>query len=116
MGELRTSIEKDSLQPRFRLAVDGETASFLYQSDDIAYCHLYRNGELADDSGIPAQVTGSGDYRLEAYDAAGNMGYAEFTVEYHFNMGAILAIVLVILLIVAVAVFVRRVRSQIKVR
>ena len=86
------------------------------QSDDIAYCHLYRNGELLDDSGIPAQVTGSGDYRLEAYDAAGNMGYAEFTVEYHFNMGAILAIVLVILLIVAVAVFVRRVRSQIKVR
>ena len=114
--DLNTSFIRDSIQPRFLMSVQDSTAYFQYQSQDIAYCLLYRDGELISDSQIPAQISGSGTYRLEAYDEAGNMAYGEFQIDYHFNTGAIVVIVLVIALIVALVLFLRRARKQVRVR
>ena len=44
------------------------------------------------------------------------MAYSEFEIDFHFNTGAIVVIVLVIALIVGLVVFLRRTRRQIKVR
>ena len=115
-SDLNVTIVRDSTQPRFLVSVEDSTAYFQYQSDDIAYCRLYRGDELVSDGQIPAMVSGSGTYRLEAYDEAGNMAYSEFEIDFHFNTGAIVVIVLVIALIVGLVVFLRRTRRQIKVR
>ena len=115
-ADLTTTVTKDSIQPRFLLSVEDSTAYIQYRSSDIAYCKLYKDGELVFDQQIPAQVTGSGKYRLEAYDEAGNMAYSEFQIDYHFNMGAIVVILLVIVLIAALVLFLRRTRKQVRVR
>ena len=92
------------------------TVYFHYRSSDIVSCRLYRNGELVSDQQIPSEVSGSGSYRLEAYDAAGNMASSEFQIDYHFNTGAIIVILLVVTLIAALVVFLKRARSQVRVR
>ena len=115
-SDLTTTFVKDSIQPRFVLSREKSTVYFHYRSSDIVSCRLYRNGELVSDQQIPSEVSGSGSYRLEAYDAAGNMASSEFQIDYHFNTGAIIVILLVVTLIAALVVFLKRARSQVRVR
>lgn len=111
-GEREVALTRDSVRPRFHVSLEKNRAEVAYLSSDLASARLYKNGEEVSQGGVPSIIDGAGNYRLEVYDAAGNMGAAEFSIEYRFNRGAVMVIVLLVLLVVALVFFLLRTRRM----
>lgn len=116
LGELYSYVVLDTEAPRFSVTTEPNRAYVSYYSDDIANCVLYKNGNQQSEGELVSQVNGSGSYTLVVYDTAGNASMQSFDVHFSLNMGAVLAIVLVIALIAAGILFLKRARSDVKIR
>ena len=63
-----------------------------------------------------SRVTEAGRYHLIVKDEAGNTTEKDFIVKYRINIAAILAIITVIAIGVAVFLYMRKVRTTVRVR
>lgn len=115
-GNAYTYMTRDTQAPRFSVVSEKNRVLISYYSSDAAGCRLWKNGEELETSGLLSQISGSGNYTIEVYDAAGNTSTASFEIRYQMNMAAIMAIILLLLLIAALLLFFRRSRREVKVR
>ena len=109
-------LSLDTLQPLFDVSVVPNLATVRYRTSDVAYCILYKNGELMSNTGIITEITEAGEYSLTAYDRAGNRSSASFRVSYRINAGAVVAILIVIALIAGAVVYLVRIKQKVSIR
>ena len=115
-GNAYTYLARDTEAPRFSVTSEANRVLLSYYSSDTAGCRLWKNGEELETTGLLSQISGSGNYTIEVYDAAGNTSEASFQIKFQMNLAAIMAIVLLLLLIAALLLFFRRARKEVKVR
>lgn len=109
-------VTRDTVQPRFRVGHEPNRAAISYLSPDVVRCSVYKDGKLISDRDVVSAVEGSGDYTVQAYDVAGNMGYSSFSVSYQLNTGAIVAILILIVVVLAFILAMKRIRKKVVVR
>ena len=116
-GEKVVNFVKDSEAPKFTVdASKDNIATIEYESTDIVNCILYLGEELKSEGSWVYEVEGEGQYKLVVIDNAGNTTTKYFEITYGLNAGAIVAIILIVLLIVGIALLVKKFRSNVSVR
>ncbi len=115
-GSTELSVALDTVQPIFSVSVEPNLATITYKTNDIDHCVLYKNGELASNTGIVKELTEAGEYTLTAYDKAGNKSEAVFRVSYRINSGAVFAILIVLALIGGGVFYLLRIRKKVSIR
>ena len=115
-GQAEVYVPIDTTLPVFGVSVRPNVADIVYYTDDVTACTLYSRDAVVEDGHIINQVTKPGDYTLVAYDTAGNSWTSSFSVRYQVNAGAVIAILLVIGLIVALAVYILKIRKKVSIR
>ena len=114
-------LEKDTVPPQINLAgveggmSTGTSVTVEQLSEDIKLVEVYRNGSR-DEGYRGGDITDSGNYRVMVYDDAGNVSRYAFQMKYKMNAASVVSIVLVILCGAAIAVYVRKVKKDVKVR
>lgn len=106
---------KDTAAPRYYYSINEGKADFQYVSSDIARSRIIKDGTVIYDGEPVAQIDDPGTYQVEIYDAAGNISSAGLEIAYRMNTAGILVIVLVLILLAALAAFIRRTKKQMKV-
>ena len=114
-GPASVIFRKDTVAPRFSCGASENHLLIQYVTKDVAESRVIQDGTLIQSGGVVSTVQGNGDFEVQVYDAAGNMNRVQLTVPYSMNTAASLAIVLVVLLVVAGVIVVRRMKGQIKV-
>ncbi len=112
---LDVSLTKDTQPPVFEVKIGGGSASVQYQSEDIREVRLERGGEPVE-GGSVERIDRPGQYRLTVTDEAGNVASSQFVVRYRVDRYGVFAVVLVILLFTAGAVFVIHTKRTVKIR
>ncbi len=115
-GLTTVTVSRDTVPPQVRVTSEPNTARIEYISDDIAGAVLMRGNQEISRDQLPTVVTDVGRYQLTVYDIAGNETEKEFNVTYRVNVFAVLAIVMVIALGAALVIFMRRVKTNVRVR
>ncbi|WP_026495107.1 hypothetical protein [Butyrivibrio sp. WCD3002] len=115
-GSVTTEIYRDCTPPILKVDTQPNLAAITYMSDDIAAAVLKRGEEIISEDQLPTRVTQAGRYQLTVTDRAGNTTDVNFSVQYRINVYAILAIVMIIAIIGAVVIFLRRVKTKVRVR
>ncbi|MBE5860753.1 MAG: hypothetical protein E7301_11620 [Butyrivibrio sp.] len=115
-GSTTLTVIRDTQAPKVNVEVKPNLAKITYQSEDISAATLYRGTEVVLENALPTSVTEAGRYRLVTSDKAGNTTTTDFAVQYRINIYAILAIVMIIGLIGAVVIFIRRSKTKVRVR
>jgi len=110
------SFVKDSVAPGFYVSEEPNKAVIVYESDDVSYCRLFKDGKEVDVDGLVGEVSGSGDYMIEVYDTAGNYSTGAFRIDYQLNKAAVLVILLTALLAAAGLLIFKRIKKEVKVR
>lgn len=105
----------DRTPPEVSVEPGNGTATVSYDPDDVTKLVL-RNGEDEQVYTSLEKIERPGTYTLEAYDEAGNMTSISFKIKKSMNLAAVIAVVLVIALIGAGIVFVRRVKGNLNVK
>ena len=75
-----------------------------------------RGNELISEGQLVQRVTQAGRYQLTVRDRAGNETVTNFSVQYRINAFAIIAIVMVVALIAAIVLLLRRAGTKVRVR
>ena len=115
-GSTTVVINRDTVPPVFNVTTEPNTARIEYVSDDIADAVLMRGNQEISRGQLPTVITDVGRYKLTVYDLAGNETTKDFSVMYRINVFAILAILMVIALVGALLIFLRRVKTNVRVR
>ncbi|MCR5674361.1 MAG: hypothetical protein K6G16_01500 [Lachnospiraceae bacterium] len=115
-GTKTVAVLRDTVPPKVSIKTEPNAAHISYESDDIVSATLTRGEELVSDGQLITIVTKTGRYHLVVRDVAGNVAEHDFNVQYRINVFAILAIVMVIGLIGALVIFLRRVKTSVRVR
>ena len=114
-GSREFTLIYDGTQPFFTVSTEPNKATITYLSSDISRCVLYRNNEVVEDTGVIKEVTQPGKYTIYVYDTAGNRTQSQFMVHYRINAAAVIAIFGILALIAGVAVYIIRIRKNVKV-
>ena len=114
-GSREFTLIYDGTQPFFTVSTEPNKATISYLSSDISRCVLYRNNEVVEDTGVIKEVTQPGKYTIYVYDTAGNRTQSQFMVHYRINAAAVIAIFGILALIAGVAVYIIRIRKNVKV-
>lgn len=114
-------LEKDTVAPQASLTgvengvSTGTSVTIEPLSEDIKQIEVYRNGSR-DEEYHGGAITNSGNYRVMVYDQAGNVSQYSFRMKYKMNVASIISVVLVILLGTGIAVYVKKVKKDVRVR
>lgn len=114
-GESDLVVMVDKTAPRFSVATKPNLASIAYQSSDVSRVMVYRGNDLVNNGNVVSTITEPGRYSMTVFDRAGNSTTQSFVINYRINAGAVIAILIVIGLMVALGVFIYKVRSSVKV-
>ncbi len=114
-GTSELALTVDKTAPRFSVETRPNLASISYESDDVSRVMVWRGNDLVNDGNIVSTITAPGRYNMTVYDTAGNTSSQSFVVAYRINAAAIIAILIVIGLMVALGIFIYKVRSSVKV-
>lgn len=97
--------------------VEGKASSEVSLSDLEANCYIVveTGGETKTLKGTNHSLKEAGDYVLTVYDQAGNFTRYTFTIEFYLNLSAVFVIIIVLLVLVGVLIYCRRVRKNARV-
>ena len=115
-GSTTVVVNRDTVPPKVTVKTEPNAAHISYESEDIVRATLTRGAEVVSDGDLLTVVTQAGRYHLTVTDIAGNVTEKDFAVQYRINIFAILAIVIVFTLIAALIIFLRRVKTNVRVR
>lgn len=115
-GRTTVNIVRDSVPPIVEIATAPNEAKITYVSDDIKRVVLMRGDTVISEENMINNVTEPGRYHLIVKDDAGNTTEKDFIVKYRINVAAILAILAVAAIGVAVFLYMRKVRTTVRVR
>ncbi len=115
-GPEQVSFLRDTAAPVFQVQTTKSEALITYADSDAVTCEVMRGKELVHSGALVGAVAEPGSYTLTVYDAAGNHRSASFKLSYRMNTGAIVAVLLVLVLILAGVIFVRNISRQMRVR
>lgn len=107
-------IEYDITKPELEITLTKSSAGLKAATEDVAYVNVYRNGQQIDIKGVT--VKGRGNYRIVAYDNAGNYSVYEFSLQDSFNTGSILTILMLVIMAMVGFVYIRLQQTMMKVR
>ena len=113
--EYTVEVNIDHQAPKFKVNYNSGGADIIYESNDIDYLEVKKNGTLLN-LNDPTKIKGNGKYVVSAYDYAGNKATVSFEIKNAFNTGTFISILLFILLLGSGFVFFRLVRTSINVR
>ena len=109
------SFSIDRTPPEVSVEKGNGTAMVYYDSDDVSRLVL-KNGEDEQVYTSLEKIDRPGSYTLEAYDRAGNKTSLSFKISRNMNLAGVAAVVLLIALIGASVLFVRRVKGNLNVK
>nr|MCR4745058.1 hypothetical protein [Lachnospiraceae bacterium] len=115
-GTTTVYFTMDTMQPFFNVTIKPNIAEVSYMTDDVSYCTLYKNDEIVESGTVISEVNGSGNYKLDVYDRAGNLSTSTFKVNYRINAGAVVAIILILGIVGVLIFYLIRIRKKVKVR
>lgn len=115
-GRTTVNIARDTVSPIVEIDTAPNEAKITYASDDIKSVVLMRGDTVISEDNMVSRVTEAGRYHLIVKDEAGNTTEKDFIVKYRINIAAILAIITVIAIGVAVFLYMRKVRTTVRVR
>ncbi len=117
IADIETQFTLDRTSSRFEVFTEKNLAQLGFYSEDQSRCVIYRNGDLYQErDDVLYKITQAGEYDYYVFDVAGNMSYAHFTVKYGMNLGAIIAILAVVLMGIGIYVYVRWLNRHVRVR
>ncbi|MBR5116970.1 MAG: hypothetical protein IK096_07875, partial [Lachnospiraceae bacterium] len=114
-GTSELTLTVDKTAPRFSVATRPNLATISYESNDVSRVMVWRGNDLVNNGNVVSSITAPGRYNMTVYDTAGNASSQSFVVAYRINAAAVIAILIVIGLMVALGIFIYKVRSSVKV-
>ncbi len=115
-GLTTVQVNRDTQPPVVQVQTGPNIANITYVSEDTASATLMRGNELISEGQLVQRVTQAGRYQLTVRDRAGNETVTNFSVQYRINVFAIIAIVMVVALIAAIVLLLRRAGTKVRVR
>ncbi len=115
-GLTTVQVTRDTEPPVVQVQTGPNVANITYLSEDTATATLMRGNELISEGQLVQRVTQAGRYQLTVRDRAGNETVTNFSVQYRINAFAIIAIVMVVALIAAIVLLLRRAGTKVRVR
>ncbi|MCR5637775.1 MAG: hypothetical protein K6F97_02935 [Lachnospiraceae bacterium] len=112
--ELEFTLDRE--RPRIYLEIKKNLATIAYYSSDVSNTTVYRGNQLVSDGSVVDTIDKSGKYTLYISDVAGNSIASSFTVKFGLNLMGIVALLIIILAIVGIYFYLKRLNSKVKVR
>lgn len=108
------SIRRDITAPVGHMSVNKNKADLYFDSPDVAYVEVLKNG-------FPEQYVGNhfegkGDYIVYVYDYAGNRSVITFTLKDAFNQGTFFTILILVILVLGGFIYLRLKKTYVTVR
>lgn len=105
------SFTVDHEPPVFTTNIVKETVQFTYKSNDISHVEVEKDGKTEMYESL-FQLSGSGTYLVRAVDHAGNIYEQTIIIPKTVNMAGVLAVVLIIALVVAAVLFIKKTKRN----
>lgn len=101
----------DHEPPVFTAQIVKETVQFTYQSNDLSYIEVEKDGKIERYESL-TQLSGFGTYLVRAVDKAGNCYEQTIVVPKTVNMAGVFAVVLSVALITVAILFIRKTKKN----
>ena len=115
-GRNTVSIIRDTQAPKITVATAPNQADIAYQSADIDNVIISRGETVVSEGNMVSRITEAGRYHILVKDKAGNTTEKDFVVKYRINIAAILAILAVVALGIAFFLYMKKVKTSVRVR
>ncbi len=116
MGRTTVNIQRDTHSPKVTVNSAPNEATIDYASADIESAVLMKGETVISEGNLVSSVTEPGRYHLIVKDGAGNATEKDFAVTYRINAFAVLSFLAIIAIAVAVFLYIRRIRTNVRVR
>ena len=111
----QVTVVIDHVPPQFSTSLENGAAVLYYDSDDVVRIDVTSREETQHYDGL-SQISEPGIYRIDVYDAAGNMSSQTVTVPRRVNAAAVIAVILLIGLAAAAVIFLQKTKKDFNVK